>query len=238
MFLDGHQLHRVVSQIADAGKNIVSELAVSSDTFFVLAHADVSFINQRGMRGGRHKIPVRPCKGLIRRPDLGAEQLGILVHADFCAVCRQPFHPVVALTHQQFIILPVLQGVLPVQGNFPYAVFAPVQRMTVPAPFIKVAEKTDLIRSGQPFPEDPSFRRTMKTEVEVAVGKVRQSICCSGQLIPFFLESVHPQFDIARVRSQPGVDLCDLIGSIHFADIHSFLLRFYFSMLICVPFRS
>ena len=229
MLLYRHQLNRIVSEFRDPGQDIVREFLVCSDAFPVLGHTDVRLVNQRSCRRLFHERLIRPFKRLFRRPDPGAQPLGLFIHADPFAVSRQPFKPVLAPAYPQLDKLSVLQSVLSVQDNLPYAVFSPVQRMAVQVPAVEIACQAHLVCTRHPFPENPSGFRSVKSEIQRAVGKVRQRFRVSGNLPPFLLETVHAQLYIAGMRRQPRVDGGNLIRGFQFADVHLFpptLLRF------------
>ena len=220
VFLHRHQLYGIVSQFRNPRQDVVRKFRVCPDAFLVLRHADVRLIDQR--RGGRlfHEFAVCPLKRLLRRPDLRAKAHGLLVHADLRAVSRQPVKPVFSPAHPQFHKLSVFQRVFAFQRNLPHAVVAAVQRMAVPVPFVEVTYQVNFIRARHPLPEYPSGLRPVETEVQRAVGEIRQRIRVAGDLPPFFLEPVHPQFNIAGMRRQPWIDRGNLVRSFQSADIH------------------
>ena len=225
MLLNCHQLYCIVAKFPDARQYIVREFPVCADSFPVLAHTDMRLINQRRIRFLFDKLRVRPGI-LLRIPYLCAECFGFILHCHACAVGRQPCEPFLAAADPQFHKLPVFQAVRSLQRYLPYAVFSPVKRMALLIPFIEFTEKVHFVGAGHPFPEDPSGPRTVKTEIQIAVGKAFQRGRVAGKLPSFFLETVHPELDISCMRFQPGINPCDLIGCIQLSDIHAFSLRF------------
>ena len=220
MLLYRHQLDGVVAQVQDARNDIVREFPVGTDSLPVLCHADMRLVDQRGFRLFFHKLRVCPRICFLRVPYPRTQRMALFVHAHPGAVCRQALKPVLSLPDPQLGILAVLQGVLSLQRNFPYAVVPACQRMAFPVPVVEVADQAHFIRTGHPFPEYPAGPGPMESKKQVAVRKPGKRLRVFCDLLPFLFEPVHPELNIPRIRFQPGINPDDFIGGLQLLNIH------------------
>ena len=74
MLLKGHYLDGVIAKFLYAGKDVLTEFLEGAHLFFLSSHADMALIDE-GM-GTLSGVAVLPLIGLLRIPDLCAENLG------------------------------------------------------------------------------------------------------------------------------------------------------------------
>ena len=132
----------------------------------------------------------------------------------------QTFESFPVLLHPQLDKLPVLQRILPLQQDFPNAVFSPRHGMGIMAPSVEVSRQISRIRTRQPFTHSPSVLRPVDAEIEISVRKFLQIPGIFHQLIPFFLEPVHPQINLSAVGGKPGINPRNCIGADQLSNVH------------------
>jgi len=168
---DRHDLDRVVAQSLDARQDVVSKFDIGADAVFLLGHADMGFVDQRGPGMVDSEILVIPGKFCRGCPDLAGEVVGIGILDDFADVERDTVTFNAEASDPYFDPGKVLEGIGTGQFNRPVAI-APFQRMGSPVPAIEISGQIQGLGSRCPFAVDPAMFRTVEAKELVTAGKL------------------------------------------------------------------
>jgi len=219
VFLNGHQLHDVVSGRRNAGQHVSGEFLVGADSLLLGGHADMSFVDARAVnlwgyvppRVGGRGIPVLPrpvCRvRLVCQPaDVGGDTVfgvrcGVHVYLNPAAVNKPS------------------GGLIVGQENAPDAEFVPGQRVRLAVPAVEITGQEQALCPRRPFAV-PDARPALvcapvQTEVFVAAARCFQRAergCKAVHGSPVTRVSLSQRLSIGP---EPGIPL-DQPGAVQF----------------------
>ena len=164
MFLNRHDLDAVVAGFDDAGQD-----------FGVLRHTDMTFINEQRACVDFETVVV-PNVRMFGRPNLCGENFCFVVLNDALRPSGNTFAFAVIPANIHFVKVAVFEFIGG-KFEFPVAVFEFFATISlVFLPTVEVADQINIGCVGSPFAENPAVVGFVKTEIEVTVGEIGESL--------------------------------------------------------------
>ena len=171
MFLNGHELDRIVTARRDAWQHVLGKLAIAMHPRLLARHAHMRFVDQRsGDRSGIKRM--LPLKRHLRAPNLPRVVMAVRI------LHRPPNergHPVapraIGPDHMKFHQLPV-RKLICLHLNLPDPVADHHHRPAFPVPIVEVPDQRHRFGGRCPLPDCPASRGSVIVDAHnlVAIG--------------------------------------------------------------------
>ena len=209
VFLYGHQLQGVVTQVGYFGQDRVGKFAPRAHMPVFGGHAGVRFVDQGGEVLRQAEVRIFPSEGALGE-ELSSEieRLRVLNHpAD---VSRDTVQRAVVRDDTQFYpgergeAFPV--GIL-VEEGFPGAAFQACERVFRGIPPVEVAHQAYRLRRGGVFTKPPAFflRVVIEPEIAVSAGEISQAVAVLLDKAQVFVVPLQAVFQVLCIGCEPGV---------------------------------
>ncbi len=206
MFLNGHHLYAIVTIGDDARQYVLRKFLICAHFLSVLSHSDVAFVYEQGRFVGFELLFPEHVR-LFRVPNLCGKYLCVVVLHHTLAPCRYAFAFAAVPSHLHLVEVTVLHGLFR-QSQFPVASAFNALELILGRllPTVEVANEEYLRGVWRPFAENPATSSLVQTVVQMASGKVGESLLaafCQLPHLPYGM--VVPSLDGVFIRFEPGV---------------------------------
>ncbi len=206
VFLNGHHLYAIVTIGDDARQYVLRKFLICAHFLSVLSHSDVAFVYEQRRFVGLELLFPEHIR-LLRVPNLCGKNLCVVVLHHTLAPCRYALAFAAVPFHLHLVKVAVLHGLFR-QPQFPVASAFNALELILGRllPTVEVANEEYLRGVWRPFAENPATSSLVQTIVQMASGKVGESLLaafCQLPHLPYGM--VVPSLDGVFIRFEPGV---------------------------------